>query len=492
MDNVEQALTNLDSDDVDIRWHAVSYFIRESVPAAVEPLIDRLADRDATVRAKAAQALGHQYVGDRSRMFESIQQALRDPDSDVRAAAADAIWRAGLNDARTFSALRPSLHDPEPEVRAAAAEALGHNGDRQALRPLMYLLHDANSDVRQSACKGLGSLGFESAKHALFDVINNDPEPYVRYKAIEALGHIGRPRSATPTFRELIFEDEDIVNVLIGIMTDFENDDSWTRTEAAEALYHIGDKRATGPLIAWACNWQLLDREDAVSALGYLGDQRATPYLIALLSDDSAHTRFMTISALSNLNDPRALPELDRLAREGSEEPNPHFGSERIAAARAAADIREELSWQDFDCLKNYLVSEDEARREKAVKCLVKSGDPRAHDLLLEALADHSALAFLYALGYVANTGDARALPRLAEAAAYWRPLGVTGLSDDAEEAIDYIQRRLAGEDPGHFKSILDDDEDEEEDTDDDQSADDDDLLAGWFNGDSPDPADDD
>ncbi len=304
------------------------------------------------------------------------------------------------------------------------------------------------------------------------------------------MGYIGRPRSATPTFRELIFEDEDIVNVLIGVMTDFDNDDSWTRTEAAEALACIGDYRATGPLVAWACNWQLLDREDAVSALGNLGDPRATPYLIALLSDDSAHMRFMTISALSNLNDPRALPELDRLAREGSEEPNPYFGSERIAAAKAAADIREELSWQDFDCLKNYLRTVDESTREKAVKCLVKSDDPRAHELLLEALTDHSALAFLYALGYVANTGDARALPRLAEAAAYWRPLGVTGLSDDAEEVMDYIQRRLAGEDPGHFASILDDEEDEADN--DEAPADDDDLLAGWFDGDSPDLVDDD
>ena len=489
MDNVEQALTHLNSDDIDVRWRAISYFIRESSPAAVDPLLARLADSDATVRARAAQALGNQY-NDRARQFEPMAQALRDPDPEVRAAAADSMWRVGLNDARIFPLLRPLLHDSEPEVRAAAAEALGHHGDRHALRPLMYLLHDVDPDVRQAACKGLGSLGRQAAKHALFDVIQNDSERHVRYKAIEALGNIGRPRTGTPTFRELIFEDEDIVNVLIGVMTDFENDDSWTRTEAAEALARIGDDRATGPLIAWACNWQLLDREDAVSALGYLGDTRATPYLIALLSDDSAHTRLMTISALSNLNDPRALPELDRLAREGSTEPTPHFGSERMAAAKAAAEIRGELSWRDFDCLKNYLVDEDEDKREKAAKCLAKSGDPRVLDLLLDALTDHSALVFLYAVGYVANTGEARALPRLAEAAAYWRPLGVTGLSDDADEASAYILRRLAGEDPGRFASILDDEE--EEDADDEESpTDDDDLLAGWFNGDSPDPAND-
>jgi HEAT repeat protein len=489
MDNMEQVLADLDSDDIDVRWHAICRFLNESVNEAVEPLIARLSDPDASVRAKAAQALAHQY-GDRPRLFEPIQQALRDEDVEVRVAAADTLWRVGLNDSRTFPALRPLLHDPEPEVRAAAAEAVGHNGDRHALRPLIYLLHDADADVRQAACKGLGSLGLEAAKHALFDVIQNESERPVRYKAIEALGHIGRPRSATPTFRELIFEDEDIVNVLIGVMTDFENDDSWTRTEAAEALARIGDHRATGPLIAWACNWQLNDREDAVSALGYLGDTRATPYLIALLSDDSAHTRFMTISALSNLNDPRALPELDRLARDGSLEPNPHFGSERAAAAKAAAEIREELSWQDFDSLKNYLADEDEDKREKAVKCLATLGDPRVLDLLLPVLTDHNALVFLYAVGYIANAGDARALPGLAEAAAYWRTQNFVGATAEAEDAMAYLRRRLAGEDPGRFKSILDD---EDEDTaDEEPPADDDDLLAGWFNGDSPDLVDDD
>lgn len=489
MDNVEQALTHLNSDDIDVRWRAISYFIRESSPAAVDPLLARLADSDATVRARAAQALGNQY-NDRARQFEPMAQALRDPDPEVRAAAADSMWRVGLNDSRLFSLLRPLLHDPEPEVRAAAAEALGHHGDRQALRPLMYLLHDADSDVRQSACKGLGSLGRQAAKHALFDVIQHDAEPHVRYKAIEALGYIGQPRTASPTFRELIFEDEDIVNVLIDIMTDFDNDDSWMRTEAAEALARIGDYRATGPLIAWACNWQLDDREDAVEALGYLGDVRAVPYLIALLSDEGSYLRLIAILALSYLCDARALPELDRLARDGNTEPNPHLGSERSAAEKAAAKIREELSWQDFDSLKNYLADEDEDRREKAVKCLAKSGDPRALDLLLDVLTDHNVLVFLYAAGYVANTGDARALPGLAEAEAYWRAQNFVGATAEATKASDYIQRRLAGEDPGRFVSILDDEEEEDAD-DEESSADDDDLLAGWFNGDSPDPVDD-
>ncbi len=187
MDNVEQALTDLDSDDIDVRWHAASYFVHESTPAAVEPLIARLDDPNAAVRAKAMQALANQY-SDRARQFEPVALALHDTDSEVRAAAANALWRVGLNDPRTFLALKPVLHDPEPEVRAAAAEALGHHGDRRALRPLTYLLHDADSDVRQSACKGLGALGLKSAKHALFDVIENDPEPYVRYKVYRSVG----------------------------------------------------------------------------------------------------------------------------------------------------------------------------------------------------------------------------------------------------------------------------------------------------------------
>lgn len=488
-EEIVQQLDRFYDDDVDTRWHAVSCFVGETVPNAVEPLIARLADRDASVRAKAAQALANQYVGDRARMFDALQQVLRDPDAEVRAAAVEAMWRVGLNNRQTFPAVRPLLHDPEAEVRAAAAVAAGHSGDRQALRPLIYLLHDADADVRQAACQGLGSLGLEAAKHALFDVIDTDSEPSVRYKAIEALGYIGRPRSATPTLRELLFEEEDIVSVLIDLITDVESDDSWLRSEAAEALYRIGDKRATGPLIAWACNWQEDDRGTAAFALGYMNDPRAAPYLIALLSDESLYVRFSAILALSNLADARALPELDRLACEGSEEPNPTFGSERIAAAKASAEIREELSWRDFDSLKAYLNGDDEDKREKAVECLAQLADSRVPDLLLKVLTDHNLLAFMHAVGYMANQADARAVPSLIEAAAYWRAEECVGAVEEAENAIEYIQRRLAGEDLGRFVSILDDEDDEADHI---ASEEDDDLLAGWFNGDSPDPADDD
>ena len=474
MDDLEQAIANLNSEDIDVRWHAANRFVSERSPQAVDKLIELLRDSDSAVRAKAAQALGPQY--DR-KAFEPVSELLHDSDPEVRAAAAGALWRISLGDERIAPLLLPLLDDAEPEVRAAAAESVGYGGDPSVLGQLLYRLHDAVAEVRASAARALGNLGQEAAFPALYQAIKEDEDYSVRYSAISALGGVGRTSRRTRTYVTVGDEDWNAVDVLLDIVTDFDEMDTGLRGQAIDALREIGDPRAVAPLLTTACNLDSDEREEAIFALGYLGDTRAVPYLIAILSDEKYQLHTYAAGALADLGDPRALPELDRLAESGDERPT-HYGDNIAAAARkAAAEIREKLTWQDFDCLVNYLKSDDHGVRYKAIKTLAAFPDPRVPDLALSVLNHEDLLVFIYSAKIVANAGEARALPLLTQAAEYWQAKDVSGAVEVAEAAAAHIRRKLNGEDVGPYVDFLDDEDEDDEDADD-----------GWVGGDSPEP----
>jgi len=119
---------------------------------AMEPLLQAMRDNDSDVRRAAAQALG--ALGETA--LESLLWALRDNDSDVRQAAAQAL--GALGDPQALEPLLRALRDDDSDVRQAAAQALGALGDPQALKPLLRALRDDDSDVRQAAAQALEQL----------------------------------------------------------------------------------------------------------------------------------------------------------------------------------------------------------------------------------------------------------------------------------------------------------------------------------------------
>ncbi len=93
--------------------------------------IDRLRDKESSVRAAAAKRL--MECGD-GRASEALTTALGDEDWYVRAAAAKAMGKIG--DTRTVAALGAALEDSYASVREYAAEALGTIGDVRAVQAL--------------------------------------------------------------------------------------------------------------------------------------------------------------------------------------------------------------------------------------------------------------------------------------------------------------------------------------------------------------------
>jgi HEAT repeat protein len=117
------------------------------------------------VRCAAIGALAK--VGDPAYL-PTLIKALDDPESKVRAEAADA-----MDAVRGPSAVEPlcrvAQNDPEPMVRARCARALRHYKDKRALEALIACLDDDNFGVRRAAHGSLCELTGEDAAYEAKD-----------------------------------------------------------------------------------------------------------------------------------------------------------------------------------------------------------------------------------------------------------------------------------------------------------------------------------
>jgi HEAT repeat protein len=140
----------------------------------MEASVLALQSRDAVERLSAARDLGRLGASARDVAVPALLAALRDPNGDVRAAAALGLGRVVSDPAeagRAVRALTDSLRDGDPSVQIASANALQSISavHRAAGRPpldagtaldaLIGLLEDRDAEVRSAAVGALGPVG---------------------------------------------------------------------------------------------------------------------------------------------------------------------------------------------------------------------------------------------------------------------------------------------------------------------------------------------
>jgi len=136
-------------------------------------------------------------------------------------------------------------------------------------------LRKFESDDLPTRLEGIAAMGQIDKKdepRALAYLLSaaNDPNPSVRAKAIDTLGHMHAKEATTPLVQRLFMRDTD----------------DFTRRRILASLGMIGDKRAVEPLIDFAdgkANPQT--RAGAIYALGEIGDQKSLPALERIASD---------------------------------------------------------------------------------------------------------------------------------------------------------------------------------------------------------------
>ncbi|HXV79563.1 MAG TPA: HEAT repeat domain-containing protein [Candidatus Binatia bacterium] len=105
---------------------------------------------------------------------------------------------ARQKDAKAVSELSAlALSDPSPFVRSRAVSALGRLRNQETLAPLTWALKDQSSSVRIQALQGIKNLKGADAIGDLQAMAANDPDPRVRRQAVRLLSTIRSPEVAS-------------------------------------------------------------------------------------------------------------------------------------------------------------------------------------------------------------------------------------------------------------------------------------------------------
>ncbi len=275
--------TDWDDDDAwDSNWDAqrkaVQAFGYQRVTKAVGPLATLLDDEDAQVD-ETDTLLALARIGGAGE--ELVIQRLQNGTTRERRRAAHALGQpCSTTGAR---ALGRALRDPEPEVRAVAAEALANNGQGRYLGALLLLLRDPADEVREIALKMASKLS--SHVNAELDVqqllpLLSDPSARVRAAVLHALlGHLPDPLDAETQARLVglltdsepmvaaaalphasRLEDPDVDGILLDLLADEQRDPA-VRQQAALAL---GNRPQTSAEILTALDCAINDHESVV------------------------------------------------------------------------------------------------------------------------------------------------------------------------------------------------------------------------------------
>jgi twitching motility protein PilT len=123
-----------------------------------------------------------------NEILEPALELLSEPDLEVRAAALSVV--GSFNDPRVVNGVAPLLKDSDWWLRVTAADVLGRLKDPRAVKPLAEALND--KETRWAAVEALGRIGHESAL-PVFGQLLKDPAPEIRIEVLLAFRNFRHP-----------------------------------------------------------------------------------------------------------------------------------------------------------------------------------------------------------------------------------------------------------------------------------------------------------
>lgn len=283
------------------------------------------------------------------------QQLTTQKRPEVKAALARAV-----GDLKSPSSLQPlqAALDPEAtDTDTALANkelvaALGKLGDPKAASALTGMLKAKDSYTRIEAIQALGLLRAPEAVEPLLKLASNeDTEPFLHKKAIEALGRIGDAR-AVPLLMRMLTKERQGISFYVessyalyqvgapaaeAVIAAMENRNAelakWAQDngvnpasyamKGAQILGDLRDPRGEAVLIKQLGftnedpRIQALVRMQAAEALGRMRSQAAVRPISALLTEEEPTVRSSYVRALVLLGSRDAVPALQKAAEKG-------------------------------------------------------------------------------------------------------------------------------------------------------------------------------
>lgn len=177
---------------------------------SVPELARQIGDKDARVRARAAEALGRS--GDKNAAAP-LAKALKDENALVRGEAAHALGR--IKDPAARATLIEALKSEDKNIRWGAIDAISEAREIKAVDLLIGLLSHEDRNTRSKAVTALGNIKDKRAVPPLIKTLRGDKDAFVRQGAIEALLVIG-DRRAVPALQEAKKDNDATVRVWAG------------------------------------------------------------------------------------------------------------------------------------------------------------------------------------------------------------------------------------------------------------------------------------
>ena len=276
--------------------------------------------------------------------------SLRDPDKDVRIAAANVLGTIRHHDA--CDALIEALHDEHINVRYAAVEALSRIPSQKSVLPLTQVLEEDEDWLKLPAISALGHIGDYRATPYLMKIAEH---PLFLQTVVEALGNIGDEQGIPSIIEALGSSDKEIRKTAVMSMEHMARKlDKFHAIIQQPSTYHSLFRSAcTEPvmlnliefmddsdfnlvisaikLLGWSgrqdAAYALLERlgneqylEVVVIALIHIGEQAIAPLDDAYQHCRSLETQLLIIDCLREIGGERALKTLLTYMREESEE----------------------------------------------------------------------------------------------------------------------------------------------------------------------------
>jgi cyclophilin family peptidyl-prolyl cis-trans isomerase/HEAT repeat protein len=345
-------------------------------PAALTPAERLLASLTITAMMRIRSP---QYVAPLARQLQSR-------DAELRAQAANALFRLRRPLEGAVPPLIAALSDPHADVRANAARALGGSQDARAVEPLLKLLDDADERVQVSAVRALAALENKAAVEPLVrygerlsalraSVAAKPPSPAIS-RLLEVAAALGRLKDsrAAPLLAKL--------RTATGVGAHPEIEIALAQLDAGQFLAPL-DKISLA-----AADWRRAT--NVAQGLGEIGTSRARAQLVKL-----------ELQAAQGKLDARALPAILRaLAKAEDEGLRPVLrrqllSPDVIVRATAASLLAEKPEGEDFaplvaafgraradvmnDAKLALLAAIAEHRSEQAEAALVKALDDEDH-----------------------------------------------------------------------------------------------------------------
>jgi HEAT repeat protein len=277
------------------------------------------------------------------------------------------------------------LKDPQPEIRAAAARALGWPGNDEAVPALRERIETPGevAAVKAAAVRSLGRIGDRSTRALVIATIA-DPDASVREAALwsVSLGSLADPTDRTAYLIQF---------------AESRGFDGQTRAEAIRALAHVKEERVVEGLS------RILETEPRHKIALPSGELTAQQTMI-LRDAQIKDVAGWAAGALGQLEARSALPLLLKTA----EEPGDYFLRFMSVQSLVAWNVPEA-----FPVLVRRLEDPLPDVRAVAVTGLAKLGDPKGVDPMLTRLSDESSDVRVVAVVALTKLGGPKIRPQL-------------------------------------------------------------------------------